>query len=84
MARKNSTESFDSVLLMVGTPGVEPGASWTRTKRDTKLRHVPLTVFYYMPSRKKSQGKTGDFYRPHNRLPPGIAMEENGTPVPTT
>lgn len=44
MARKNSTESFNSVLPMVGTPGVEPGASWTRTKRDTKLRHTPLTL----------------------------------------
>ena len=27
---------------MVGVPGVEPGASWTRTKRDTKLRHTPI------------------------------------------
>ena len=26
---------------MVGVPGFEPGASWTRTKRDTKLRHTP-------------------------------------------
>ena len=25
---------------MVGVPGFEPGASWTRTKRDTKLRHT--------------------------------------------
>ena len=27
---------------MVGVSGVEPEASWTRTKRDTKLRHTPL------------------------------------------
>ena len=27
---------------MVGVPGFEPGASWTRTKRDTKLRHTPI------------------------------------------
>ena len=26
---------------MVGVTGFEPGASWTRTKRDTKLRHTP-------------------------------------------
>ena len=26
---------------VVGVPGFEPGASWTRTKRDTKLRHTP-------------------------------------------
>ena len=28
---------------MVGVSGFEPEASWTRTKRDTKLRHTPLT-----------------------------------------
>ena len=27
---------------VVGVPGFEPGASWTRTKRDTKLRHTPI------------------------------------------
>ena len=27
---------------LVGAPGFEPGASWTRTKRDTKLRHAPI------------------------------------------
>ena len=26
---------------MVGVAGFEPAASWTRTKRDTKLRHTP-------------------------------------------
>ena len=26
---------------MVGVSGFEPEASWTRTKRDTKLRHTP-------------------------------------------
>ena len=25
---------------LVGVPGFEPGASWSRTKRDTKLRHT--------------------------------------------
>ena len=29
---------------MVGVPGFEPGASWTRTKRDTKLRHTPISL----------------------------------------
>ena len=28
---------------MVGVAGFEPAASWTRTKRDTKLRHTPIT-----------------------------------------
>ena len=27
---------------MVGVSGFEPEASWTRTKRDTKLRHTPI------------------------------------------
>lgn len=31
-------------FLMVGVSGFEPEASWTRTKRDTKLRHTPLTL----------------------------------------
>ena len=31
-------------LCMVGVSGFEPEASWTRTKRDTKLRHTPLTL----------------------------------------
>ena len=26
---------------MVGVAGLEPAASWSRTKRDTKLRHTP-------------------------------------------
>ena len=26
---------------MVGVSGFEPEASWSRTKRDTKLRHTP-------------------------------------------
>ena len=30
--------------FLVGVPGFEPGASWTRTKRDTKLRHTPIVT----------------------------------------
>ena len=30
-------------LPMVGATGFEPTASWTRTKRDTKLRHAPIS-----------------------------------------
>ena len=30
------------ILRMVGVAGFEPAASWTRTKRDTKLRHTPI------------------------------------------
>lgn len=31
------------ILRMVGVWGFEPQASWTRTKRDTKLRHTPVS-----------------------------------------
>ena len=27
---------------LVGVAGFEPAASWTRTMRDTKLRHTPI------------------------------------------
>ena len=30
------------LFSMVGVSGFEPEASWTRTKRDTKLRHTPI------------------------------------------
>ena len=33
---------FQGFFFLVGAPGFEPGASWTRTKRDTKLRHAPI------------------------------------------
>ena len=39
---------------MVGVPGFEPGASWTRTMRDTKLRHTPMASLLYH-GRAKSQ-----------------------------
>ena len=31
-------------LVMVRVAGFEPTASWTRTKRDTKLRHTRITL----------------------------------------
>ena len=37
---------------MVGVSGFEPEASWTRTKRDTKLRHTPIAydiIMKYYP-----------------------------------
>ena len=38
--------------FLVGVTGLEPMASWSRTKRDTKLRHTPKcvrfrTLWYY-------------------------------------
>ena len=31
--------------ILVGAAGFEPAASWSRTKRDTKLRHAPIWTF---------------------------------------
>ena len=37
--------------MSVGVSGFEPEASWTRTKRDTKLRHTPkLNILYWKKS----------------------------------
>ena len=33
---------------MVGVAGFEPAASWTRTMRDTKLRHTPIDYHIIM------------------------------------
>ena len=34
--------TFVVTRILVGVSGFEPEASWTRTKRDTKLRHTPI------------------------------------------
>ena len=42
--KKNPLFSHENSGFLVGVPGFEPGASWTRTKRDTKLRHTPIVT----------------------------------------
>ena len=42
--RKSTGNIRFQCFSMVGVSGFEPEASWTRTKRDTKLRHTPLAV----------------------------------------
>lgn len=43
---KNKKKGSKSKILLpfylVGVAGFEPAASWTRTMRDTKLRHTPF------------------------------------------
>ena len=34
--------------ILVGVAGFEPAASWSRTKRDTKLRHTPKECYRYI------------------------------------
>ena len=56
--RKKKTAQPGSLLLLVGVSGFEPEASWTRTKRDTKLRHTPIAYDIIMKIERivKSQG----------------------------
>ena len=42
-SRKRPKPTKADFGLLVGVSGFEPEASWTRTKRDTKLRHTPIT-----------------------------------------
>ena len=54
---------------MVGVTGLEPMASWSRTKRDTKLRHTPMTAtILYNDMIKKSREKINYFYTLINQL----------------
>ena len=38
----NKAHPVGGLYYLVGVSGFEPEASWTRTKRDTKLRHTPI------------------------------------------
>ena len=40
--KKNGDHVYVVTGILVGVSGFEPEASWTRTKRDTKLRHTPI------------------------------------------
>lgn len=46
---------------MVGVAGFEPAASWTRTMRDTKLRHTPMPEYYTMAGEKVKRNHSGFF-----------------------
>lgn len=39
---KRKNPSCENMKDLVGVSGFEPEASWSRTKRDTKLRHTPI------------------------------------------
>ena len=55
-----------ALFILVGVAGFEPAASWTRTMRDTKLRHTPIDRYIIMrnlkivkPFHGKTQKQTG-------------------------
>ena len=47
---------------MVGVAGFEPAASWTRTKRDTKLRHTPIDPYIIMTIPRIVKG-SGEYFQ---------------------
>ena len=53
-------------LFMVRVAGFEPTVSWTRTKRDTKLRHTRIVSFIIIlvlpPSVKRNMGRPREIY----------------------
>ena len=49
---------FPAFLLLVGATGLEPAASWSRTRRATKLRYAPeFTVVNYTQHPEACQQK---------------------------
>ena len=57
---------------MVGVSGFEPEASWTRTKRDTKLRHTPIylaIIMNFLCLVKPSFPEKSYFHPAGHRLP---------------
>ena len=70
---------------MVGVSGFEPEASWTRTKRDTKLRHTPKDhniIMRLYPLVKGYQVFLPDFSRKMFRGDGMSYRIEYGTAVP--
>ena len=58
--QKKKSRFLSGFFSLVGVTGLEPMASWSRTKRDTKLRHTPMALFrvlwYYNIFRAQNQG----------------------------
>ena len=75
--QKNPAEIARFQPDLVGVSGFEPEASWSRTKRDTKLRHTPSAWILYVENSDLSRGMHENiFWR--IRLPEEVrAMKEN-------
>ena len=58
---KPPSHNGSEVFILVGVWGFEPQASWTRTKRDTKLRHTPKVIPLYLSRAGMSRGRQGIF-----------------------
>ncbi len=42
LTNSNKKLPINGSFFLVGVAGLEPAASWSRTMRDTKLRHTPF------------------------------------------
>ena len=42
--KKQKKDIHMDILLHIGVTGLEPAASWSRTKHSTKLSHTPTNV----------------------------------------
>ena len=52
-AQDVTMEHFSMSVIHIGLVGFEPTASWSRTRRSTKLSHSPKTITYSeMPRRR--------------------------------
>ena len=61
---KNKNPPSTDGGFLVGVSGLEPEASWSRTKRDTKLRHTPLRrIDYYMEIAPRCQASNRFFIK---------------------
>ena len=59
------------VSYMVGVTGFEPAASWSRTKRSTKLSHTPVFFFrkgYYNTEKSVCQANSKEKANPRAKL----------------
>ncbi len=71
IGKKNEDRPYGQSSSLVGVSGFEPEASWTRTKRDTKLRHTPIARNIIVKKEVIVKGKpvylqvTWMFYVPH-------------------
>lgn len=55
LLQNKKTDTFVSVFIVVEVTGFEPAASWSQTKRSTKLSHTSMfvsadNVYYYICS----------------------------------
>lgn len=55
MQAKKSVLHKQNGFLMVGVAGLEPAASWSRTKHTTKLCHTPIAISLYRMAERLSR-----------------------------